>query len=236
MSSFTKRTTLLASAAVLSSFLMGCEHIEDKSGHHAGWTLLEPAQRHPIVVSQQQQNLSLRVARGAQGLNPHQRAQLADFLSKYRSAAGGNNSRVVVSVPSGSANEVSAMHAVSDVRLVMAHTGVQDQNVSVEPYHSESDPQPPIRVSFVRFVAEGPECGRWPDNLGTDSRNHAYHNYGCAYQRNMAAMIANPADLITPRTMTPAESERRGVMLDKYKKGEATGTGRSEESASVKGN
>jgi len=34
--------------------------------------------------------------------------------------------------------------------------------------------------------------------------NKSYYNFGCAYQRNMAAMVDNPADLVQPRPETPA--------------------------------
>ena len=50
--------------------------------------------------------------------------------------------------------------------------------------------------------------------------NRPYWNLGCAYQRNLAAMVDNPADLVQPRGETPAYTARRSVVLDKYRKGE----------------
>ena len=50
--------------------------------------------------------------------------------------------------------------------------------------------------------------------------NREYYNLGCATQRNLAAMVDNPADLIQPRGEGPAYSARRSVALDKYRKGE----------------
>ena len=93
-----------------------------------------------------------------------------------------------------------------------------------------------IKISYTRFVAEGPECGRFTTNLAVDYRNLPHENLGCAQQKNLAAMVANPADLVSARSMSPMNAERREVMLDRYKKGQSTGTGRSEENASVKGN
>jgi len=49
-----------------------------------------------------------------------------------------------------------------------------------------------------------------------------YPDFGCATQRNFAAQVANPADLIGPRSMTPAAAERRDVVWGKYIKGEST--------------
>ena len=95
--------------------------------------------------------------------------------------------------------------------------------------------QAPIRISYLRYVAEGPNCGKWPQNLAADYRNLPMDNMGCAQQRNLAAMIVNPADLVTPRAMTSVETERRAVMLDKYKKGEQTESANAKETATVKG-
>jgi pilus assembly protein CpaD len=56
------------------------------------------------------------------------------------------------------------------------------------------------------------------------NENKDYYNFGCATQRNMAAMIDNPADLVQPRPETPAYTERRSEGFDKYRKGNATST------------
>lgn len=221
-------TTVLKFAAVATAALSvaGCESFDDRPSHSAGWSLLEPSQRHPIMVSQQPSSMSVQVARGSQGLAPSQRAQLYSFLTKYRAQDGGN-SKIVISVPAGSANEVSAMHAVADMRPMLADQGFSDASITVEPYHSEGSAQPPIRVSYLRYIAEGPECGRWPDNIAETKRNLNYHNFGCAQQRNLAAQIANPADLVGPRTMDAAYADRRETTFGKYVKGDSSGSTRT---------
>ncbi len=225
-----KGAAVLAAALALSACANGLE----PGGHVAGWATLNHAQRHPIVVSEQPANMSLRVTRGADGLNPHQRATLVDFLGKYR-GGDSTNGRLAIQVPSGSPNEVAALKAVSDVRELVRDYGIDDTRVAVSPYHSERDPQPPIRISYTRFVAEGPECGAWPANLGDDTRNLPFANFGCSTQRNFAAQIANPADLLGPRTMTPASAERRDVKWEKFNRGEAVISKKdSKEKASVK--
>jgi pilus assembly protein CpaD len=165
------------------------------------------------------------VARGASGLSPTQRASVIDFLTRYRVADAGN-SKLVISVPSGSANEVSAMNAVADMRPLLADQGFSESAVSIEPYHAEGDPQPPVRIAFLRYAAEGPTCGKWPTNLAENPRNVNYENFGCAQQKNLAAMVSNPADLLGPRTMTPASADRRDTTWGKYIKGDNSGTTR----------
>ena len=41
-------------------------------------------------------------------------------------------------------------------------------------------------------------------------------------QRNLAAQVANPADLLGPRTMQPGSAERRDTVWNSYVKGEST--------------
>lgn len=227
------KTMVKAAVAIGALSLAGCEHLDDRPSHSAGWSLLEPSQRHPIMVSQQPNSVALRIARGSNGLAPSQRAELYSFLTRYRAQDGGN-SKIVISVPAGSANEVSAMHAVADMRPMLAEQGFSDSSITVEPYHSDGQAQPPIRVSYLRYVAEGPECGRWPDNLAETKRNLNYHNFGCAQQRNLAAQIANPADLLGPRTMDPASADRREVKYDKWVKGESSGAARNGDERAAK--
>jgi pilus assembly protein CpaD len=126
------------------------------------------------------------------------------------------------------------MHAVADMRPMMAELGFNEASVSIEPYHADGDPQPPIRVSYLRYQAEAPECGRWPDNLAQSSRNLNYHNFGCSQQRNLAVMVANPADLLGPRSMTAANGDRRDVVYEKYIKGEVSGAARGGDERAAK--
>jgi pilus assembly protein CpaD len=221
------RTSLLL-LAVASLGLAGCDSMmgDRQEQFNAGQQLLTPGERHPIIVSQQLNKMSVKVARGASGLTPVQRASVIDFLTRYRVADSGN-SKLVISVPSGSANEVSAMNAVADMRPLLADQGFSESAVSIEPYHADGDPQPPVRIAFLRYAAEGPTCGKWPSNVAENPRNVNYENFGCAQQKNLAAMVANPADLLGPRTMTPASADRRDTTWGKYIKGEASGAQRT---------
>ena len=69
---------------------------------------------------------------------------------------------------------------------------------------------PPFALSFVGVTAMTDQCGQWPEDLMMNSMaNKNWHNFGCASQNNLAAQIANPNDLFTPRGETPIDAERR---------------------------
>ena len=128
------------------------------------------------------------------------------------------------------------MHAVHEIRRLAEDYGFDGTTIQVEAYDDPSDPQPPVRLTYMRYVAEGPDCGLWDANLTESRKNLPYPDFGCSDQSNLAAMVANPADLLGPRTMTPRPGEVRDGTWDKFKKGESTvSTKRDEERVRVRG-
>jgi len=216
---------LVASLSVLA--LSGCKHMEPGT-RVAGWSMIDSSQRHPILVSQEPTTLDIHVPVGAYGLSPRQRSRLIQYYGHFRDTDDGT-SRMIISAPGGAPNEVAAIRMVEDIRKLLADQGVKDSNIVIEAYHEERDPQPPIHLSYLRHVAHAPDCGKWPTNLAHEPENIAYPNFGCATQRAFAVQVANPSDLLAPRTMTPRSSERRDAIWKKYAKGEATSAEKSED-------
>lgn len=213
---------MLAGATVLA--VGGCR--EDRYAPQvAGWTLIDHTQRHPILVSQEPAQIAIRVPDGAAGLSPGQRAEIVDFVGSYR-AHGAGSSRLVVGVPIGGPNETAATYAADEIRDLLGASGFPEHSIMIEPYQVTHDGVPPIRISYLRFSAEGPQCGNWPTNLAYEPNNLPYHDFGCPTQHNLAAQIANPGDLVAPRAMSRRASERRDVVNDRYGKGEVTGARR----------
>jgi pilus assembly protein CpaD len=221
-SGFKSAPARMALVSLVAAALVGCQGREEVGAQVAGWSLVDSSQRHPILVSQQPATLTIRVSSNAHGLSDGQAAQVSDFLARYRAKDSGN-SKLVIAVPSGSPNESAATRAVGNLREMIRDFGFSESTVTMQPYSGGRDYNAPIRLAYLRYVAEAPECGYWPTNLASDPRNLPYPNFGCAQQHNLAAQIANPADLLGPRTMAPPDAERRAVVIDKYRQGEATG-------------
>lgn len=64
-----------------------------------------------------------------------------------------------------------------------------------------------IRVVVTRSTASVPGCPDWSDDYDSNYMNATSRNYGCATNSNVAAMVANPEDLIEGR-----ESDGKQVM------------------------
>jgi len=121
------------------------------------------------------------------------------------------------------------MRIASEIKRLARGHGVSPSEIYIEPYGAPNAYRAPVKVSFTQTVAKPPECGKWPENVGRNDRNDTYHNFGCAQQKNIAAMVANPRDLLGPRPLDPRPSERGAVQWEKFIQGEPTGATRSEE-------
>ena len=138
---------------------------------------------------------------------------------------------IIAEVPVGTPNARAAADASREILAVLAAGGVPARGIRVRNYHPEDPRQfATIRLTYPRIIADAGPCGLWPEDLGPSIKdksyidNKPYYNFGCAYQRNMAAMVDNPADLMQPRPETPAYTERRSIAFEKYRKGTTTTT------------
>jgi len=184
-------------------------------------------QRHPIAVREKVQSMTVFIGDGRGTLTPTQRADVGALASSWRQEATGG---VVIEMPVGSPNERAAASAAREIRSILAATGVPGRAIEIRPYPAQ-DPirLGTIRVNYPRMAAETGPCGLWPHDIGptTDPiywANKPAWNHGCASQRNLAAQVVEPADLVQPRSGTPALAARRSTVIDKYRKGEPTAT------------
>jgi pilus assembly protein CpaD len=91
-----------------------------------------------------------------------------------------------------------------------------------------------VELNFIEYAAHTDECGDWSVNAGDTASNLPMPNFGCATQHNIAVQVADPRDLVAPRTMDQADAKRRAVITDKYQKGSVTAAEKTaEQSAAV---
>ena len=172
----------------------------------------------------------IRLAIHAQGLSPNQAEALSAFASDWREAEGGT---ITLSAPSGGAQSRAAFRAVEGARGVLIGQGVAADHIAVADYDAKGDAAAPLRIAYLRYRAEIPACGKSWTNVAHSADNEVQPNFGCAVSANMAAQIANPADLTRPRASTPIDTGRREGMLDKYRRGQATSSDKDDQAKGV---
>ena len=183
-------------------------------------------QRHPITMTEVNHTLQVFVGTSRGELNATQRAEVAQFAySWHRDATGG----VAIDLPVGASNERAAADSVRTIRSILASAGVPPDGIVMRRYQAPGYNIQPIRVSYPKIAAQVGPCGLWPEDMGPSFNRDYFENqppwnFGCATQRNLAAMVDNPADLVQPRGETPADRTRRTTVMGKYEKGELTRT------------
>jgi pilus assembly protein CpaD len=183
--------------------------------------------RHPIAVREGTRTLDIFIGDNRGSLTPAQRAEVTALATTWRREASGG---IVIEVPSGTSNARAAHGALHEIRAVLAATGIPSHGIEVRPYRpSEPIRLATIKIKYPQMKAETGPCGLWPDDIGPTyhkvyTANQPHWNHGCAVQRNLAAQVDNPADLVQPRAETPVYTARRATVLEKYRKGESTAT------------
>jgi pilus assembly protein CpaD len=211
---------LAAASAVL---LSGCYTVKDTTASIP----VDYRQRHPLTIKETNHTIEVFVGSNRGGLNASQRADMLAFAQAWKKEATGG---IIIDQPAGTPNQLAADEAVREARSILAGAGVPLYAVAVRPYQPKNRVGiATVRFNYPKISAEAGPCGLWPADLGPTYEpqhfeNKPYWNLGCATQRNLAAMVDNPADLVQPRGESPTYAPRRSVVMEKYRKGESTAT------------
>ena len=167
----------------------------------------------PVV---QQQDYALDVSAGPAGLAPGEAARIADWFGSMRLGFG---DRIAVDDPSGYGPAIR-----SDVARQAARYGLMVD--AAAPVTAPAVPAGGVRVVVTRATASVPGCPDFTRYAGTDPQNHSTSNYGCASNSNLAAMIADPMDLVRGAPGGEVYDPRLGGRaIDSYRKASPTGAG-----------
>ena len=199
----TTRSIILASLAP-ALLLGGCMGTQNRG--------LESV--HQPVVSRQDYALDLTTA--SDGLASGESARLAGWLRTMRLGYG---DRIAIDDPSGGGSSVREQ--VADV--VANHGLLLSDDAPITP---STVPVGMVRVVVSRSRASVPGCPDWSRDASHEFNGNTSSNQGCAVNSNLAAMIANPEDLVrgkpTSDTADPATSAKA---IDAFRKATPTGAG-----------
>jgi len=224
-----KRALRLAGALIgLAVALGGCMHTGNEVSVAAASVPDDYRLRHPIAVTEADRSIVVFVGRGRGGISATQRDDVTGMAQAWLGEGTGG---ISIDMPVNTPNARAAADSLREIQATLAAAGVPPRAVTVRQYHPE-DPRhmAAIRLNFPKISATAGPCGLWPEDLGPSVNNKGYfdnkpyYNFGCSNQRNMAAMIDNPSDLVQPRTETPVYTMRRNAAFEKYRKGTSTTT------------
>lgn len=215
-----KRVALNGAAlALLAGLAAACSSTTGTS--NASLADYDHHRRHPIMLSEEPENLDLPVGMNGPAMSREIAGAISTFAGGYHQNGTGS---MTIQVPTASANEIAAASTGRAAHYALVQAGVPAGQIKVQPYFfGDHARTASVRLSYLRVKAVAPQCGLWPDTVSNTDYNPQYHNFGCASQQNLAAMVSNPADLILPRPLTPANGARRAAVISGYEENGNTG-------------
>lgn len=202
-------SAMLGSAALTA----GCG---TKDGMTTGSIQDDYRTRHPITLNEVEHTLDVPISSAETRLTVGMRDAIGGFASDY---AANSSSIVQIMVPQGSPNSGAAQHLLKQIRGTLTEGGVPSSKIVQTSYQAAATGDAaPVRLSYIAMTAVTNPCGEWPEDLANDTiRNRNWQNFGCATQANLAAQIANPMDLVTPRKPAPIDAARRSRVISTYR-------------------
>jgi pilus assembly protein CpaD len=180
--------------------------------HNPGGTFEDGVVNHPITVEPSYK--SLKLSYSPAGLSNTDAALLRAFVQDYSEHGNGS---IAVSAPAN----VDSQGAITWFADQINALGVSRDHILVATHDAPaSDAR--VEINYVAYQAHTDECGDWSEDLAFTLDNATPKNFGCSVQHNIAAMVADPRDLMAPRAMDGSDASRRATVVGHYEKGEIT--------------
>ena len=168
---------------------------------------------HQPVVARQDYVLDVRTA--GDGLATGEARRLQGWLASMRLGYG---DRVAVEDPSGYRGvREDVAQSVAGFGLILS----EDRPIVGAPVAPGA-----ARVVVSRTKAFVPGCPDWSRNANYNYDQHTSSNFGCATNSNLAAMIAQPEDLVHGRgSAAGTDTTRSAKAIDAFRKAAPSGGG-----------
>jgi pilus assembly protein CpaD len=179
-------------------------------------------QRHQISLTRANTSLDVYIGRAARGLDHRQTEDVRGFARDYMQNGEGP---LVAYLPTGVAgHQVSS--GLSAIRSALSGGGASGR-LQIAHYHPEQGAHAPIKLAFAKLTATtGTHCSYAegdiiPTRFRDSNANSSPYNFGCSFQKNLAAQVADPRDLVRARQEGPIDVERRTTGIERIRENEA---------------
>ena len=185
-----------------------------------------PLDRYQIGVKEHREYLEVKLDPRDTQLRATEVMKVRAFIDKYADVGHGP---LVISMPKQAEAPQLAVGAVSEIREFAWEAGVNYEQLLGAAYDATGRTSSPIVMAFKSYEAIAPDCPSLAQiDLSNAVSNSETAAFGCAVRSNMAAMIAEPADLLGERELTEGSADRQLYQLDLWLRGEPTPSARGE--------
>ncbi len=141
--------------------------------------------------------------------------RIANFAADFLKAGG----KVAVTVNGRAADDAEAIAFAQDIGATLRGLGVAAGEIDLRLSVNTADRR--AVLTYVFYVARPPQCGTWTKDISDNWNNAPSEHFGCAIQRNLGAMAANPRDLIRIQDEQGRWGARSADVVNKYQRGMA---------------
>ncbi|MEQ8558611.1 MAG: CpaD family pilus assembly protein [Henriciella sp.] len=217
---------LIACGLVSAMALAGCSSVEPNGPVPREYLTGTTLDRNQIQVAKRTAYLEVKLNVLDKHLRLEEKARIRAFVDDYISRGHGP---LIMSLPKNHGNEELAVKAVAEAREIAWSAGVEYEEIRGSAYDANGSDSAPIVMAFTAYDAVAPDC---PQKSMIDfadaTSNNDMQTLGCTVRTNMAAMIADPADLLGQRPLDEGDLARRTAQLALYREGQPTAAQRGE--------
>jgi pilus assembly protein CpaD len=207
----------LAASLALAAGLAACDrHIVTSSISD------DYRQRHAIGLTRANETLEVFTGRNGGRLDNRQAEDVRGFARDYMQHGEGP---LVAYLPAGGGDgNVNA--GLAAIRAALAGGGASGR-LHIAHYQAEQAQVAPIKLTYARLKAgTATHCSyadtdAVPVTYKASNANSPPYNFGCSYQKNLAAQVADPRDLVRPRQEGPIDVDRRTAGIERIRENEA---------------
>jgi pilus assembly protein CpaD len=160
----------------------------------------------PVV---QRTNFAIDVnANGSQGIASSEKTRLTEWMNALELGYG---DRVSIDFGDGFNNK----SVIADVAQLAEERGVLMSDTA--PLTAGQVIPGTVRIVVTRSTASVPGCPNWSKTTESNYNSSTHPNYGCAVNSNMAAMVADPEDLVRGKESENLERNSGKKAIDAYR-------------------
>lgn len=219
-------TSIFLALACGAALISGCQ--SDGPPSHVPVEYFEGTEldRHEIGVVAHKEYLEVNLDARDTQLRVSEVMKVRSFLDQYTDVGHGP---LVISMPKSAENPQLAVGAVAEIREFAWEAGVDYATILGAAYDASGRSKTPIVMAFKTYKATKPDCPSLAEiDFANAVSNNVLPSLGCAVRTNMAAMIAEPADLLGTRELDEGDLNRWQVQLDLWRQGQSTISARGE--------
>lgn len=109
--------------------------------------------------------------------------------------------------------------ALADVRARALASALARQGLRPSLAPPGGTPDDELRLVVEHATASVPNCPNWSKPPGNDLANTLHSDFGCATAMDLAAMVADPRDLVEGRPLAPVVGDAAILAMHRYRTG-----------------